>query len=142
MAFDSLLEMRAVAALNLAASATSSDAAKELAGGGVSNGKLAVVVQVADADADLACDFEVSLDNGTTYRTICRVEIPFAFKGIKTVDVGTYLRTFRYAAASVQCRTTWVNLSGANAYAGTVGAYIGDGSEDIFGKKADDTLMV
>ena len=142
MTFDALLELRAVANLALAASATSSSAAIELAGGGVSNAKLSVVMKTADADADLACDFEVSLDNGANYRTIARLEIPFGFKGIKTVDVGTYLRTFRYAAASVQCRTTWVNLSGANAYAGTVGAYIGDGSEDIFGKKADDTLMV
>jgi len=142
MAFDALLELRANAALALAASGTVSDAAKELAGGGISNAKLAVIVQAADADADLACDFEVSLDNAAHYRTICRVVIPQGFVGIKTVDVGTYLRTFRYAAASVQCRTTWTNLSGANGNTATVGAFIGDGSEDIFGKKADDTLMV
>jgi hypothetical protein len=143
MAFDYTLILRASAALNLAASATVSDAAIELAGGGISTGA-EFVVQVAtpDTDADLRATLEYSVDNGAHYHACAAIDIPFGFKGQKVTQIGTNIRPYRYAAASVQFRSTWLNLSGANACTATVAAFISNGEADIFGKKADDTLLV
>ena len=150
MAFDNTLILRAPAALTIAAAATPRaqsvvGSALELAGGGLpitGTASMVVTVATAEADATLNVAFEISVDGGTNYREVADVVVPCGFKGQFAVPIGRVLRVYRYAAANVQCRAVFYNLTNAAFTAITVGAYLTSGETDISGKTPADVLLV
>ena len=103
-----------------------------------------VSVPTAAADRDVTVDLELSVDNSSTRRVICRHVFKATYKGVKVKGIDWDFNVQEYASANVDVRVNITATNHANANAiGTVKAYLTSGEKQMAGRlPTADTLEV
>ena len=98
----------------------------------------------AAADRDVTIDLELSVDNSSTRRVICRHVYKATYKGVKVKGIDVDFQAQEYASANIDVRVNITATNHANAnLLGTVKAYLTSGEKQMAGRLATaDTLEV
>jgi len=103
-----------------------------------------VSVPTAAVDRDVTIDLELSKDNSSTRRVICRTTFKAGYKGVKVKGIDVDFQVQEYASANVDVRVNITATNHANANnIGTVKAYLTSGEKEMANRlPTADTLEV
>ena len=103
-----------------------------------------VSVPTAAVDRDVTIDLELSKDNSSTRRVICRTTFKAGYKGVKVKGIDIDFQAQEYASANIDVRVNITATNHANANnIGTVKAYLTSGEKEMANRlPTADTLEV
>lgn len=137
-------------ALSQTAGTTVNGGALELGRRGLTFGAQLIVIldnPAGPASGALAVELQLSIDNGSTHRTIATIDLGVLtddFQGQRVQEIGVDFAAQEYADANIQLRERLVGTGGSGTLtADKLAVFVGSGEAQKWGrKKTGDTLFV